>query len=189
MSPGNICVGAFDVDNRRSVRLLNALGQSQSENFPLHVGNVVAATYANKIGIISPHTEDVLLQDHAPCNNEHEVKRLFKQLAPIVDGSLANCFGGRLFSPEGGAMAIRRENVSDHSVCFWRADRELTISRFGGKYDYRSGNIQTSIKYVGFQDPINLIPAGSVLRLSLSRWWNMEGRERYCWLQLSGWYF
>ena len=108
----------------------------------------------------SRHTQRMCLQDHAPCNNEHEVKRLFKQLAPIVDGSLANCFGGRLFSPEGGAMAIRRENVSDHSVCFWRADRELTISRFGGKYDYRSGNIQTSIKYVGFQDPINLIPAG-----------------------------
>lgn len=187
MSGDSICVGAFDVDNRRNIRLLNALGHNHSANFPLQIGNVAVATYINRAGAVAPHTEDVLLQTHSPCISEKEVISLINQLANIIEGPITNCFGGRLFSPDGGAMAIRRNNLSDHSVCFWKANRELILNRFG-KYEYRAERVSTTVKYVGFQEPLRLIPAGTVLRLSLSRWWNIDDREKYCWLQLSGWY-
>lgn len=46
-----------------------------------------------------------------------------------------------------------------------------------------------SIKYVGFAEPINKIPAGTLVRVSLARWWRpTETSEERCYLQLSGWY-
>lgn len=45
------------------------------------------------------------------------------------------------------------------------------------------------IKFVGYQNPIDIIPQGSVIRLSLANWWNTDNTtEDRCYLQLSGWY-
>lgn len=46
-----------------------------------------------------------------------------------------------------------------------------------------------SIKFKGFEEPVDVIPAGTLLRVSLARWVSFnEGEEPKCWLQLSGWY-
>ena len=48
------------------------------------------------------------------------------------------------------------------------------------------------LKYVGEESPIKVIPAGTLVRLSLARWWRPEKSEpnfeERCYLQLSGWY-
>ena len=48
------------------------------------------------------------------------------------------------------------------------------------------------LKYVGEESPIKVIPAGTLVRLSLARWWRPEDSEpnfeERCYLQLSGWY-
>ena len=45
--------------------------------------------------------------------------------------------------------------------------------------------------YVGFADPIERIPKGALVRVSLARWWRPDDApdmEERCYLQLSGWF-
>jgi hypothetical protein len=45
------------------------------------------------------------------------------------------------------------------------------------------------ITYVGFEPAIELITHGSLVRVSLARWWRPDDdSEERCYLQLSGWY-
>ena len=47
------------------------------------------------------------------------------------------------------------------------------------------------MKYVGEESPIKVIPAGTLVRLSLARWWTPDSEPNdgeKCYLQLSGWY-
>lgn len=49
--------------------------------------------------------------------------------------------------------------------------------------------IRRNIKFVGFQNPLDIIPAGTLIRVFLARWWaSPNDNERRCYLQLSGWY-
>ncbi|WP_410171723.1 dual OB domain-containing protein [Cereibacter johrii] len=182
-----ICVGAYDVDRHRNIRLLDRKGYGQPLNCPMKIGDVVTARYLDRANIEPPHTEDVLLQGYEPYANAQEVHNAFTQNASVVEGPLTDCFDGKLFQPGRGAMAIPNDDLPDHSVCFWRTDRQLTLNNFG-KYVYRRGFNTIQIQYVGFPDAVQLIPVGTVVRLSLSRRWNMDGQEKLCWLQLSGWY-
>jgi hypothetical protein len=183
----NVCVGAYDVDRNRNIRLLDANGYGQPSTFPLNIGDVVTAQYRDRQNIDAPHTEDVLLQSYQPYANEQEVGNAFSANAPVIDGPITNCFGGKLFQPGHGAMAIPNNDVPDHSVCFWRTDRSLTLNNYG-KYVYRNGFRNIQIQYVGFPESVQRIPSGTVVRLSLSRRWNVDDQEKLCWLQLSGWY-
>lgn len=182
-----VCVGAYDIDRNRNIRLLDISGYGQLPNFPLNIGDTVVAQYRDRVNIEAPHTEDVLLQSYQPYDNEKEISGAFKEIAPVIDGPVTNCFGGKLFQPANGAMAIPNNDVPDHSVCFWRIDKDLALNNFG-KYIYRNGFRNIQIQYVGFPETIQRIPSGTVVRLSLSRRWNIDGQEKLCWLQLSGWY-
>lgn len=43
--------------------------------------------------------------------------------------------------------------------------------------------------YVGFQNEIDTITTGSLVRLSLARWWTKNNSvDKRCYLQLSGWF-
>jgi ATP-dependent DNA helicase RecQ len=45
--------------------------------------------------------------------------------------------------------------------------------------------------FVGFQEPVEVIPAGTLLRVSLAHWWRPREDadvEPRCYVQLSGWY-
>ncbi len=54
---------------------------------------------------------------------------------------------------------------------------------------YRYGTDINTIPFVGLQEPIDEIPAGTLLRVSLARWWSPnENTEERCYLQLSGYY-
>lgn len=182
-----ICVGAYDVDRQRNIRLLDANGHGQSPSFPLGIGDVVTAQYRDKANIDAPHTEDVLLQSYQLYDNQREVCDAFSANAPVIGGPLTNCFEGKLFQPDQRAMAVPNNDVPDHSVCFWRTDKHLALNNYG-KYVYRHGFHPVPIQYVGFPDAVQRIEAETVVRLSLSRRWNVIGKEKLCWLQLSGWY-
>lgn len=190
MGAGNVCIGAFDVDNNRNIRLLTSGGSNQPSSFPLNIGSTVKATYAEKSGIKPPHTEDVLLKNYAEIASA-PVLKAFQGLCNPITGPITNTFSGCLSKQGGNALSIGSENVPDHSVCFWRSDAPLTLdTSFDSiKYNYGYGFNRVSIKFVGFQDPIRTIPSGSIIRLSLARWWCHPGNnEERCYLQLSGWH-
>ncbi|RME45475.1 MAG: DNA helicase RecQ [Chloroflexi bacterium] len=76
---------------------------------------------------------------------------------------------------------------------FWVPDRPLQRLT-GGKrirYAYPGDQEKCSLVFVGFQEPLDVIPAGTLLRVSLAHWWQPEDKpevEPRCYVQLSGWF-
>lgn len=82
---------------------------------------------------------------------------------------------------------VNREDIPSFSTQFWIADSDLIYTEQFGKHYYRYK--QTRLKFVGFQEIVKRIPAGTIIRLSLANWWDGDGSgEDRCYLQLSGWY-
>lgn len=198
MSAGYVCIGAFDIDNSRNVRLLTSTGGQQPDQVPLNIGNVISATYVTEIaGVKAPHTEDVRLLDFSDHANAKEVLKKFNEVCPVIVGPIENTFSGTLSRDGSNSFSVREENIPDHSVCFWRTDSPLVLDqgyqqRFGKiKYTYGNGISRAGIPFVGFQEAINIVPANTVVRLSLARWWrpdNADYPDKRCQLQLSGWF-
>lgn len=198
MSQGHVCIGAFDVENNRNIRLLTAAGEHQPEACELDVGSVVRATYVKvTVGVIPPHTEDVKLKSYTAASQVQKVKDEFVAACPVVHGPITATFSGSLSREGSNSLSIRRENVPDHSVCFWKSDQIILLDsdyreRFGKvKYLYGQRYDRVGLPYVGMQDPIPSVPAGTVVRLSLARWWKPNDAsydDKRCQKQLSGWY-
>ena len=77
------------------------------------------------------------------------------------------------------------------SVCFWKTPVALSLEAPFGKpkYHYNTLQEETYLPFVGISAPQPIIPAGTLVRLSLARWWTPEGQQdEHCYLQLSGWY-
>lgn len=116
-----------------------------------------------------------------------------KQHCSITEGCITRLFNHTLqFSgPHFLTGSVGKDHVPDHSVAFWVADKDLMKhdNSFQGKSGvyYLYGSYR--IKYVGFQTPLDCIPQGTVLRMSLANWWKKgDSDEERCYLQLSGWY-
>ncbi|MCB9432602.1 MAG: DNA helicase RecQ [Ardenticatenaceae bacterium] len=76
---------------------------------------------------------------------------------------------------------------------FWRPDQLLVRDTEGKRirYRYPTANGGRTLTFVGFQEPPEEIPAGTLLRVSLAHWWQPADRsaeEPRCYLQLSGWF-
>ena len=59
------------------------------------------------------------------------------------------------------------------------------------RYRYPTADDGRTLTFVGFQQPLPQIPAGTLLRVSLAHWWRpdeMPDGELRCYVQLSGWY-
>jgi hypothetical protein len=84
--------------------------------------------------------------------------------------------------------------LPNQSVGFWISDRDLIRVEFDQKvrFRYPNGNSYRNISYVGYQETIGNIPAGTILRVSFSRIFPpqnspIQAPQGY-YLQLSGWY-
>jgi hypothetical protein len=111
--------------------------------------------------------------------------------AVIWEGEPDVLFDGMLKWTDNGSGYINKAAVPSHSVGFWVPDKELKKSIYYDKprYSYRSSKGWRSMPYVGFDEPIEIIPSGTLVRVSLARWWDREGAtELRCQLQVSGWY-
>lgn len=201
MANDNVCVGGVDFDNKRSVRLMNANGYHESQDeCPYDIWDVWDCDYHSSNQRPAPHVEDVNVFNRSKqgvlkseLRSTTELAKLLKQSnIPVFSGSLMNCFDGKLKCTQHGTLFINEESVPNYSTCFWICDRIVKRSDFKGKvrYNYNDGirNWGYNISYVGLADPTDIIPAGSLIRLSLAHWWSpsdSEDEER-CYLQLSG---
>ena len=112
--------------------------------------------------------------------------------APIWRGSPDILFDNCLLWTDNGSGYVSEEGeIPAHSVGFWIPDRDLSKRIFYERVRYNYPNINgwRSLPYVGFEDSVETIPAGTLVRVSLARWWDRNGEtEDRCSLQLSGWY-
>lgn len=195
MHGNHVCIGGFDLVAQRSVRLLNAQGYNQSNDSPYQIGDLWNISYQIRPRCDAPHLEDVLVSRATKESSIADLPGFIRANCPIVVGPLASTFGGLLqFTAAGAGYLSREGGIPDYSVCFWQCASALNRNDFKDKvrYDCRQNFQIRHISYVGFQEPLDVIPAGTLLRLSLARWWKPndappEDTEK-CFLQLSGYY-
>ena len=121
----------------------------------------------------------------------------------LWEGHPENLFDCTLRWTAGGAGSVSGDNVPGCSTGFWRPSADLVKDSFraprsdqppsesywvGGRNFLLAGK-KYKLKYVGLAPADDVIPARSLVRVSLARWWTKgQGEPEACWLQLSGWF-
>ena len=165
----------------------------QPSNTDFNIGDIWDITFENRRDVIPPHIEDIIIsQKRFRRHVENITEFILNCGVEIYRGSPSRIFNGMLgWTGNGGGFIENKENLPSNSVGFWISDINLEFNN--GYYHYDSGNIFERIKrlkYVGFQPIVEIIPAGTLMRISLARWWKPEDADisERCYLQLSGWY-
>jgi hypothetical protein len=193
------CVGGLALDTNRNVRLLRPGGLHQPENTSFDVGQVWELDSHQPSHLTPPHIEDVIVTKEHYVGQQPDLRNFLMQRIQPWRGGLDKLFDGLLVIEGASGYVSRYKGIPKCSVGYWLPDTSLTMTFKNNKpsyqLEYRSRENSSphrrsfSIKYVGFSNPIYRIPAGSLIRVSLARWWvQPETDEERCYLQLSGWY-
>lgn len=194
MNNGQVCVGGITLQGRY-VRLLDSNGSNQPGDTDLAPKQAWEIEYKERTNNTPPHVEDILIQSRKPKGKlkiNITIKDFIeKRNISIWKGSPDVLFDGLIqWTPNGSGYIDKNGGVPRHSVGFWISDRDLKRKEYKGiRYQYPSSIDWRSIKFKGFENTVDTLPAGTLLRVSLARWktFNVE-EEPKCWLQLSGWY-
>lgn len=191
-----VCVGGLLLHNNRYVRLLNPGNYNQPADTKFEVGDVWDLNFTDRPTLLPPHIEDVIITNKTFVCRIEDISAFLKQ-RNIIDwnGHIDHLYGGLLHWTGSGTGYIARDmQIPTQSVGFWIADHDLVRVIFDTKVKYRypNGGTYRSVTYVGCQETIATIPAGTILRVSLSRLFPPENSEitvpHGYYLQLSGWY-
>jgi hypothetical protein len=207
MKHGKICVGAVDRETFRFLRLLNNRGYSFLEDAPFQVGEVWDIRIVPQPEVIPPHVEDVrvveLRRMHAYTDagpwlreNAHRIRLWRGSPRDIYDGALTFSERTHAMSNPHAAYVERGRRLPSCSLGLWETDRLLMRreERYDGvakvRYDcieIHAGDVSMSLSHSGFgREPI-IIPPGSIVSLSLARWWAPDDARRQperCYVQL-----
>lgn len=190
-----VCIGALD-RNGVYLRLLDGKGGHQPVHCPFEVKQVWEIICRKADNLKPPHVEDVKIL-HAEYKRTLHAGRtmldvLKKCKVKIWTGPPEVLFDNCLsWTVKGRGYVSRAGRIPEHSVGFWISDKDLIGYRGYEKfrYMYPDWRYNRNLPLVGFDTPVPIIPAGTLLRVSLARWWDSEGEtEERCSLQLSGWY-
>tara|TARA_R110000868_G_scaffold387738_1_gene656403 strand:- start:64 stop:729 length:666 start_codon:yes stop_codon:yes gene_type:complete len=187
------CVGGIFV-NGRFVRLLDSNGYNQDSETKLEVGDVYTITFSERTEKRLPHVEDILVHSLKHKFTFSSIDKMIEYLTDklkvkIWRGSTEALFDSHLQWTSGGSGFISESSKTpDSSVGFWIPDKDLNRKDYDGKVKYSYPIRWRNIPFVGFQKPIDRIPKGTLVRVSLARWWTPNEDEERCYLQLSGWY-
>jgi hypothetical protein len=191
------CVGGLVLSNNRYVRLLNPGNYNQPIDTNFEVGDVYDLTFTDRTNIHQPHIEDVIISSKTFLRRVDNMPNFLNQ-RNVIDwnGHINNLFGGFLSWTNNGTGYIPVVGqMPNKSVGFWISDKDLIRVSFENnkvRFRYPNGKNYRNISYVGYQDTLAKIPAGTILRVSLSRIFPPENSEittpRGYYLQLSGWY-
>lgn len=191
-----VCVGGFDQIGLRNVRLLPGEGiYRQPADCPYQIGQLWQMELAAPKRVEAPHIEDVIVRDCRMKVASVDFMALIRNAGQPVAGMASALFCGFLTLSAGRKARILHQHVPGASVAFWIPGYDLTSDPSEERRllvpwaDGLLGPDRISVKYVGDTEPPDKIPAGSVVRVSLSRWLApKDGDPEGCWLQISGWY-
>lgn len=190
------CIGGLAADGS-SLRLLKPAGSNWDVSAPFQIGQLWELTYVAAGKPTAPHVEDVIVSNfkyvNAVCPSSPELTRILTKGIVPWRGSIDQIFGGLLgFTRSNNGYICHRLGVPQQSTWLWISDKDLTLRDDGRHYDYAYSAFQSrGLSYVGEQEPVAILAAGTLLRVSLARWWRPEdadGMEERCYLQLSGWF-
>ena len=189
------CVGGLTITGQNVRLLQSGPFAPQPKDTPYEVGDVWELELAEVQEIERPHVEDVVVVRGRKLYTADNLPQRIQKLARPWQGSLHNLFPGCLQTkPEGSSYIAQSTGLPIMSVGFWLTDKPLHLHHEPTKirYAYLDDDGHTYyLTYVGFAPAVPIIPAGTLLRVSLARWWkpvyDLNGEPR-CYLQLSGWF-
>jgi ATP-dependent DNA helicase RecQ len=194
LGPAGACIGGI-TQHGVSVRLIAADEATNSTfNQDYAVGDVWRIHACRRPAeVVPPHTEDVIVLDAEYVRHSNRLRDAIARFMPPHIGGPDMLYGGRLQLTEHGRFYITAEGIPDHSTCFWRPDRDLTFCTAADakfRYSYPGDAGPLYFAYVGVEPPAPTIPAGSLVRMSLARWWQPPDKSDApprCYAQVSGW--
>jgi hypothetical protein len=191
MSQG-YCVGGYDISDGKYIRLLTSNGSNQGYNTQFEVGELWRLSYTHRQNVIPPHVEDVLVTKQTYIKTITDLSDYIQRRVTPYGGCITGLFDNKLgFTNNGGPYINRANGLPTNSVGFWLIPEELHLVRTdNGRIRYKVKNKNYEMPYVGLQTAVDSIPAGTLVRVSLARWWTPEPGEceERCYVQLSGWY-
>lgn len=198
MSGDKICVGGYCLLHKRYVRLLSNIAQALHTNEPYQVGEVYALEYSPRYAnqMDPPHVEDIAVYEKKYLETINQDDFLNKVATPLSIGPLhiKNLFEDKL-KWENHKGYLLKSAIPSSSVVIAKLSHSLEKKQIEDSFSYtdKSGILPKTyaVKYVGEQLLSNdiILPAGTPIRFSLARWWDMKGNGAYrSYLQLSGFY-
>ena len=188
----DVCVGALAAD-RSNLRLTE---QDGSHFLPAdtayEIGQVWELSYTPCENLVAPHLEDVLVTSSEFSNTIPNLVELLPNWVQPWLGGVASLFDGKISGPTLSGSGYIQDDIPRQSVGFWIPDKDIPgewtpgLTAFYYKYE------PFRIRYVGVADPLDLITAGTLVRVSLARWFKPRdaaaGFPERCYLQISGSY-
>lgn len=189
------CIGAIAEDGR-SLRLIAPDAERAVRfNQEYEVGDVWELIATRPVADAkAPHTEDIIVDEKRYLGQARSLIASIEKHMPPQTGEIETLFDGLLQVTEFGSMFVaERSGVPGYSTLFWRPPAPLALDDSGVRirYRYPTDDGDRVLSFTGYQDPIAEIPAGTLVRLSLARWWHPadgSGGEPRCYVQLSGWF-
>ena len=188
------CIGGI-TQNGESVRLISAdMDAHDGAGLEYEVGDVWEIEATPAPDITPPHVEDIIVHRKRRLPSFRNPIAIIERFMPPVVGSPAELYEELTQSTSNGSLYVAESGgIPPYSTTFWRADRPLVLDTTSKRirYRYSTEDGGRTLTFVGYQEPIRSIPAGTLLRVSLAHRWRPDDgsvTEHRCYVQLSGWF-
>lgn len=186
------CIGGI-TEQGESVRLLPSIHGHWQAGDPMEVGQIWAADLTRSGPQVAPHVEDVVATNCRYVSAQPNLRAHLLERVSTWRGGVDRLFDGKLgFTANGNGYVCHRLGIPTCSTGFWVPDSDLILRADGKHYEYHDGAHHRGLAFTGEIGAVPLIPAGTLVRISLARWWRPADAdpdfEERCYLQLSGWY-
>ena len=188
------CIGGITFEGQ-SVRLIAAdAATNERAGLEYQVGEVWEVDAAPAEHVTPPHVENIIVRSKRRCGTMPGCVSFIEQHMPPKIGGPELLFEGLTQTVSHGALYIAERNgIPSFSTTFWRPDQPLSRVEDGKRirYRYPTPDGGRTLVFVGFQEPVEIIPADTLLRVSLAHWWRRPDdteAELRCYVQLSGWF-
>jgi ATP-dependent DNA helicase RecQ len=190
MHGGRVCIGGMS-DDGRSFRLMTATCDYHGGTCVYQVGEIWEMDLQPCPNLEAPHLEDVAVVAANRIGVRPNLRDFVLQRSEPWAGGINCIFDGRIRFTSGGSGYIAQSSgLPGISTGFWLPDTELRyIAQPRGAYSPQGDGRYLS--YVGTVPPAATIVAGTLVRVSLAKWWRPQDAdpsfELRCYAQLSGW--
>jgi len=191
MSGAKICIGGMSEEGQ-SFRLMNAQCNYHTNACVYMVGERWHMTLQPCEGLEAPHLEDTAVLKSKLIGIEPNLRGFILHRATPWTGGIDTIFEGKiLFTYNGSGYISESGGLPGASTGFWIPNEDLQFSDHP-RPAYSLRNDCRYLAYVGTAKPEPVIRSGTLVRVSLAKWWKPrdadDSLELRCYAQLSGWY-
>jgi Dual OB-containing domain len=191
MHGGRVCIGGMS-DDGKSFRLMTTTCDYHDSPCPYRVGEVWDMNVGPCANLEAPHLEDVAVLAAVLVGAASNLREFILERTEPWRGGVDCIFDGKIrFTGSGSGYIAQASGLPAISTGFWFPDRDLRF-RDGRRPAYSSDGDVRYLSYVGTADPRPVIETGTLVRVSLAKWWRPQDAdpsfELRCYAQLSGWF-